>query len=396
MKILQILPYYAPAWGYGGPPRVMFDYARLLVARGHKVTVYTSDAYRRDARIGKSKDVIDGVEIYYFKNVSNYLAWHKKKFFPIGFSSFLKKTVSHFDIIHISAIRNFMNLIAYPIIKASGVPYVMDAHGSLPVATKCLKMFAKLYDRLFTLPMIKNASVLFAQTKHEAELYKKLGASPGAIKLMPLSVDMEQFRNLPAKGLFRSKYKIGDNDKVITFLGRINKGKGLDVLLQVFGKISDSRDNVKLAIIGHDDGYLGEVQKKVLAMGLSDKVIFTGALYGDKKLEAYVDSDLFLFTPTYWEETSTASLEAMACGVPAVVTKQAEVPWIEEYEAGYNVSFDNIDGIVERIKEILCSKKNRGYAENARKLIEVKYNFQDRITEIEACFDRGIIEKRRL
>ena len=73
MRILQIIPYYAPAWGYGGPPRIMFDYARMLVSRGHKVTVYTTDAYRRDKRIEKAKDIIDGVEVRYFKNLSNYL-----------------------------------------------------------------------------------------------------------------------------------------------------------------------------------------------------------------------------------------------------------------------------------------------------------------------------------
>ena len=43
VKILQVTPYFAPAWAYGGPPRVMHDYAAGLVARGHAVDVFTTD-----------------------------------------------------------------------------------------------------------------------------------------------------------------------------------------------------------------------------------------------------------------------------------------------------------------------------------------------------------------
>ena len=43
MRVLQVTPYFAPAWAYGGPPRVMSDFASGLAARGHEVDVLTTD-----------------------------------------------------------------------------------------------------------------------------------------------------------------------------------------------------------------------------------------------------------------------------------------------------------------------------------------------------------------
>ncbi len=121
MKILQICPYYAPAWAYGGPPRVMFSFAKGLVSRGHEVTVYTTDAYDENSRIGKSYDILEGVKIHYFRNVSNHLAY-KKRFIPAGFRNFLKKHINDFDIVHISDTRAYLSLFAYLYSKKMEIP----------------------------------------------------------------------------------------------------------------------------------------------------------------------------------------------------------------------------------------------------------------------------------
>ena len=52
MRILQVTPYFAPAWAYGGPPRVMTDYAVGLAALGHQVDVFTTDVLDAEHRAG--------------------------------------------------------------------------------------------------------------------------------------------------------------------------------------------------------------------------------------------------------------------------------------------------------------------------------------------------------
>ena len=74
MRILQIVPRYAPAWAFGGGVRMTFELARQWVKSGHQVTVYTSDQLDSRQRCAKSDDVIDGIHIRRFRNPHNFLA----------------------------------------------------------------------------------------------------------------------------------------------------------------------------------------------------------------------------------------------------------------------------------------------------------------------------------
>jgi len=62
MKILQVYPYFYPAWGYGGVTRVVYEVSRHLVGRGYEVTVYATDALDNKSRvtINSNSTYIDG------------------------------------------------------------------------------------------------------------------------------------------------------------------------------------------------------------------------------------------------------------------------------------------------------------------------------------------------
>jgi glycosyltransferase involved in cell wall biosynthesis len=383
MNILQILPYYAPAWEYGGPPKLMYEIAKGLVRRGHSVTVCATDAFNKDTRIAVKENNLDGIEIHYFRNISNSLAWNKKKFIPLGLNKYLLKNINRFDIVHFSGMRTFLNMIAYPIIRKNRIPYVIDAHGSLPISTKAFKQISSIYDLFFVKPMLKNANMLFAQTEHEAKLYNGFTDNKN-ISIIPLAINLKEFSNLEMRmGLFKNKYNI--NNRFILFLGRFNSGK-IGILIESFKIINAKHKCVKLVIAGRDDGYRKEIDNKINKLNLKNDVYIIEGITGEERINAYVDADLFLFTPSYYEETSLASLEAMACNTPAIVTEQAEIPWIEQFHAGYCVPF-NISEVENRVNELLDSEeKLKVYAKNARKLIEEKYNLEKRIVEIEKCF----------
>src|ERR1051326_2970540 len=91
MRITYVIPYFAPAWGYGGPPRVAFDMARHLVARGHQVHVLTTDAYDADHRINPSQQTMDGVFVHRARNLNNRWAWQFKVFLPLGFGEMFRE-----------------------------------------------------------------------------------------------------------------------------------------------------------------------------------------------------------------------------------------------------------------------------------------------------------------
>jgi glycosyltransferase involved in cell wall biosynthesis len=79
-------------------------------------------------------------------------------------------------------------------------------------------------------------------------------------------------------------------------------------------------DDVRLVVVGPDDGYLGELKALVKALRIEDKVLITGSLYGEDKLEAYVDADIYVL-PSKYEIWGMTVLEAYACDKPIVASK---------------------------------------------------------------------------
>src|SRR2546426_6331197 len=131
MRILQVAPYFAPAYSYGGPPETVHKLCEALANRGHEVTVLTTDALSSSGR-QKIRRKTDGLDIHYLRNLSNYLAWNHQLFLPIGTRRFLRKKMKDFDVVHVHMYRTYQNVLVHGAHSACRTPYVFSAHGSLP------------------------------------------------------------------------------------------------------------------------------------------------------------------------------------------------------------------------------------------------------------------------
>jgi glycosyltransferase involved in cell wall biosynthesis len=110
----------------------------------------------------------------------------------------------------------------------------------------------------------------------------------------------------------------------VLFLSRIHPKKGLDLLIPAFRELLRSwpadAQKPKLALVGPDaDGYRSEVETMVREQGITEQVLWTGMLQGSEKVQAYVDSDLFVL-PSYQENFGIAVAEAMAAGLPVIIS----------------------------------------------------------------------------
>ena len=205
-----------------------------------------------------------------------------------------------------------------------------------------------------------------------------MGVDEDKIEIVPLGINTDEYENLPSFGKFRSKFEIGLNDKLILFVGRIHKIKGLDLLIESFNHLLNddvSRDySIKLAVVGPDDGYLSTLEEKIKEYGLEDNVVITGPLYDEEKHEALVDCDLFVM-PSKYESFTTSGLEAMACGKPLVLTKNNHIhDWVNG-----NVGLacdDNEISLKSAISDVLFDDGlSKRFGENGKKLIQEKYNW---------------------
>jgi len=368
MKVVLVVDSFAPAWGYGGPPRLVATLANQLAKMGHEIVVLTTDVldiHRFSSLRSESYRVIR------VKNLSNQLAWRRKVFIPIPRMDVLSG-FRDADVVHLFQTRSLLNVVGYIGARFRKAPLVFSPLGSLPRVGGLDKIPKRLYDAVFLRKMAGQVGAALGQTKHEMQVCENWGVEQTKVHLVPLCVNLDEYASLPRGGSFVSKFaELRGIEQTYLFIGRIHRFKGVEMLMRAFSK-AFPRSKHMLVIAGKDEGgYLGHLKALASALSILDRVLFLGPIYGHDKLEALVDSHAFAITPSIYEETSLAALEAAACQTPIVTTAQAEIPWLEEYSAGFCVNY-NLDSIAEglvRMSDVMGEDRRR-MGSRSRKLVE--------------------------
>jgi len=385
MNILHIVPYFYPAWSYGGTPRVVFELCRELVKKGHNVTVYTTDVFDKDKRVEQSDVEIDdcieaeveGIKIKYFKNISNSLAFNQKVFISPAISKALKKNLKQFDMVHLHEFRTLQNAAAYKYLTKYKIPYVLSAHGSVLrlMGKEFLKM---LFDKSIGFKILKSAKRVIAVSNIEVEQYIKMGVERDRISLIPNGINISEFENADkVKGNFRRAYKLSDK-KILLFIGRLNAIKGIDFLLNTFAILTKDIKDTILVIAGPDDGYKSEIESRINLLKINDKVLLIDGLYGEDKISAMKDADMFIY-PSRHEIFGIAPLEALICGTPVIVTENCGcADFLREANGGIVVKYQDISGLLDSIQNILDKKEEaKKLASNGMELVQRQFNWNE-------------------
>lgn len=366
--------------------RVVYECSKRLVKLGHDVTVYTTDVMDRFTRHDKETDIVEGVKVRYFRNISNNLACRHHAFLPIGFYSALRNGCSEFDIIHIHEYYTFLTVSAARLAGKHNVPFLLSAHGSLPTIEERGRQGRKIvFNQLFSKMILRNISGAIALNEEEKRNYKHLGVSDKKIDIIPNGIDTEEFRNLPDPSEFRNRYKIKRDEKVILFVGRVHEIKGLDILINALHRTLQSVRGVKLVLAGPDDGYMKTLKGMALAKGIISDVTFTGLLSGEEKLAAYSAADVFVL-PSRSEGFSVTVLEACASGLPVILTDRCNFPEIKTYGAGLEVPCME-SPLYEALISLLGNDEQRKEMGNKGKaMVLSKYNWDSIVKRLEEVY----------
>lgn len=385
MNILHVVPAFAPCFSAGGVVNAAYQIAKKQVEMGHKVTVFTTDSCKERLSLNKHYDVdVDGIKVYYFKNLSNSIKNKLTIDTPISLPFKLRKMIKNFDIIHIHEHRHSLAIATHRYAKKNNIPYVLQAHGSvLPFFQK--EGLKEIFDKLWGFDILYDASKVFALTEVEKSQYLKMGVKEEKIAIVPLGINIEEYSKLPPRGNFKSKYNISPDEQLILFLGRIHEIKGLDLLIESFAKLKT--ENVKLAIVGGDYGFLDKVNQLISKYSLEDKVVFPGVLVGLEKHEALIDCDIFVM-PSRYESFTTSGLEAMACGKPLVLTENNHIhDWVDQ-NLGLVSKFD-VESLANSLDELLNNKElQHSFGNRGIELIQRKYNWNIIVEQIKELYEQ--------
>lgn len=393
MNILQVTLGFHPATAWGGPVKIVHENSRELIRRGHRVTVYCTNLLDKQRYIspGTFEREVDGIRVVYFHTWR--LPWWPGTLGPIWLPDLpatLRREMHTFDVAHLNGYRNLM---LFPVARAArraGVPLVVQPHGALPIIVNSF-LAKRLYDRLLGAQELGHLSALIAGQASEREQALAHGVPAGRIVMVPNGMDPTARETMPPRGTFRARVGLDATTPLILFLGRINRKKGADMLVEAFARMA--HPTAHLAIVGPDDGQLAEVQALIAARGLEARVSLPGLLTGPEVLAAFRDADLFVL-PCRADTFPMVVVEACLAGTPMLLTDRCEIADLVAGRVADVVPFDTAHFAAAMARLLTDRDRAERYRAACPAVLRDTFSLQAVGDQLEALYTRVITERR--
>ncbi|NJM19754.1 MAG: glycosyltransferase [Richelia sp. SL_2_1] len=389
MKILIVTPYLG--YNYGGPAKSVIELVLETGNQGVFVDVVTTNAnsYENLSVLLNKWIYKKSYRIRYFS------CWNKNDLIiSPSLNIWLFNHVIQYDLVHTNTIFAPLISLAHWACQFHQVPYIITPRGMLePWALSYKAHKKKLYYNLFEKSALQQASAIQVLASSEAEQVKSLGFQNSII--VPNGIHQKQFETLPEPELFYQNFPATRHKNLILFLGRIDPKKGLDLLAPAFAKVHSKFPQTHLIVAGPDSiDFIPTVKNYFKQAGCLNAVTFTGMLTGSIKQAALAAASLYV-APSYSEGFSMSVLEAMASGLPCVITTGCNFPEAAAAFSAHVVDID-ADAIANALIECL---KNPQEAQlmgmKARQFIFQNYTWEQAAKKLLKTY-REIINKKSI
>jgi glycosyltransferase involved in cell wall biosynthesis len=366
------------------------ELAGALARSGIATHVATTDddgPEKLDVRHGEPI-VQDGVTYWYFPRQVRFYT------FSWPLSVWLSNHVSDFDLLHIHALFSFAALPASYWATRQGVPYIVRPLGTLNEwgMTHRRPWLKRASFRLLESRILKHAALVHYTSNQERREAETLGVK-GISAVVP--------NGLPAplpegsSEAFRRRYPQLRGRRVVLFLSRLDQKKGLDLLLRAFAEVRRGVPDSVVVIAGDgQQAFVQHIKADAEALKIASDVVWTGFLTGEEKRAALEAADVFAL-PSYSENFGIAVVEAMAAGLPVVVSDQVGIHGeIADAAAGLVVRCE-VKALTQALLRLLNDADLRLLlGRNGRQLAATKYSHDAVTGKVLDIYNRIAIEVR--
>lgn len=337
MRIAQVVP--AGANPHSGVPVVIVQLAVHLARRGHDLELWQLKPWSKEQAAVHLPALGDaGVPL-----IAPAAAG------PRGYATLAGRSV---DVVHLHSVFTPPNAL---LARRLRTPYVISPHGGYAPASLARNPGRKaVYGRLVERRMLRRAVLRVALTEVEARDVVAFGGGE-PITIIPNGVApvLEQVD----RTVFRQELGLGPDDRLLLFVGRLDVfHKGLDVLLDGVAEAQGWH----LALVGSDAGN-GRSWLLEHARGLRmlSRLTLTGPRHDRQLHEAFAAADCFALT-SRWEGLPVALLEALAHGVPSVVSPAVDrLVGVSDAHAGWVADAPELGALLRRLESLGARERAR-------------------------------------
>ena len=303
----SILHFCSYTWETGGPPNVIYNHSRFLLEK--KWNVHIASA------ISKSNNIYStllGLKVFIF-NKSFISRLFKDFSFEMLFWYY--KNRNNYSVVNVHGLWNLGSILPFYFKNKS--LKIITVHGFLDsYVMKDSMILKKLFWYLFQKKCFKKADLIHAISENEYQVLIKIFPNyTNKIILIPNGLYApDSFVDIDFEFKSMIDSFVNEDSFIYLFLSRINKKKGLDLLVPAFNELLLDFPNIKLIIAGPEGDFSEELTH--LIHGKSNILLLPSCINWSKKY-LFKKSDVFVL-PSYSEGFSIAALEAISYGKPSI------------------------------------------------------------------------------
>jgi glycosyltransferase involved in cell wall biosynthesis len=385
MRVLHVIPSVGAQ--HGGPSVAIHLMAQGLVRVGVVVSVVTTDdnaGARLDVPYDQPVDQ-GGVTFYYFPR--------QLRFYTVSapLRRWLEFEIRNFDVVHIHAVFSFASTAAARAAYRARVPYVVRPLGTLaPYGMGQRALLKKLSFALIEKPLLDQAAAIHCTSPQEASEIMALGVrSP--IEVIPLGLPVEAAPVARDPTWLKQRAPELAGRRVLLFLSRLDRKKGLELLLEAFARLQAPRDTLALVVAGAGaTAYTSQLRESARALGIDRNIFWAGHLDDSEKHRALHAADIFVL-PSQAENFGIAAVEALAAGLPVILSDQVGIHGaVTKAEAGLVVprSAEALGAAIDRL--LVDDPLRIRQSHNARALASSEFSQDVMIQRLLALYNRAL------
>ncbi|MBI2549292.1 glycosyltransferase family 4 protein [Candidatus Woesearchaeota archaeon] len=241
------------------------------------------------------------------------------------------------------------------------------------------KFLIRIFAKALARNLYRKCDLLLVPSLEVSELFMHEKIETKKV-IIQLGTDTNKFKPTTDKAMAKQKIGIDPSYKVIGFSGRIGREKDLITLYRAFVRLRTKRKDVKLLIVGSGIKEYEEISSK------RADILFVGS---QNKVVPYLQAMDIYVLPSLTETSSLATMEAMACGLPVLVTPIGNMKeYIIEKENGCFFPKKNPFVLSLKLNWLLDDEQLRNkVGENARKTVGERFSWEETVQEIQSVLD---------